>query len=92
MTDSAQEPATEAALRGKTIAFLVANEGVEQVELTEPWEAVRRAGGPCLGHPDDVGGFDRTIRFNSWSEARTSVHGGPSAASTRSSARRGAGR
>ena len=28
-------------LKGKTIAFLVANEGVEQVELTRPWEAVR---------------------------------------------------
>ncbi|OLE38727.1 MAG: protease [Actinobacteria bacterium 13_1_20CM_3_68_9] len=31
-------------LRGKRIAFLVANEGVEQVELTRPWEAVREAG------------------------------------------------
>jgi protease I len=31
-------------LRGKRIAFLVANEGVEQVELTEPLEAVRAAG------------------------------------------------
>jgi protease I len=32
-------------LDGKTIAFLVANEGVEQVELTEPWKAVEEAGG-----------------------------------------------
>jgi protease I len=32
-------------LAGKTIAFLVANEGVEQVELTKPWEAVKEAGG-----------------------------------------------
>jgi protease I len=32
-------------LQGKTVAFLVANEGVEQVELTEPWQAVRDAGG-----------------------------------------------
>ncbi|MFF4623726.1 type 1 glutamine amidotransferase domain-containing protein [Nonomuraea jabiensis] len=32
-------------LDGKTIAFLVAPEGVEQVELTEPWKAVRQAGG-----------------------------------------------
>jgi protease I len=32
-------------LSGKKIAFLVANEGVEQVELTEPWQAVERAGG-----------------------------------------------
>jgi protease I len=33
------------ALTGKTIAFLVAPEGVEQVELTEPWKAVEAAGG-----------------------------------------------
>src|SRR3954447_19699632 len=32
-------------LNGKTIAFLVAPEGIEQVELTEPWAAVERAGG-----------------------------------------------
>jgi protease I len=31
-------------LEGKTIAFL-ATEGVEQVELTEPWSAVEQAGG-----------------------------------------------
>ncbi|MFI6789897.1 type 1 glutamine amidotransferase domain-containing protein [Nonomuraea sp. NPDC050383] len=30
---------------GKTIAFLVAPEGVEEVELTEPWKAVTQAGG-----------------------------------------------
>ncbi|MFI0371666.1 type 1 glutamine amidotransferase domain-containing protein [Actinomadura sp. 1N219] len=32
-------------LQGKTIAFLCAPEGTEQVELTEPWAAVERAGG-----------------------------------------------
>ena len=32
-------------LDGKKIAFLVAPEGVEQVELTEPWKAVEQAGG-----------------------------------------------
>jgi protease I len=32
-------------IQGKTIAFLVAPEGVEQVELTEPWRAVEQAGG-----------------------------------------------
>jgi protease I len=32
-------------LQGKKIAFLVAPEGVEQVELTEPWDTVRNAGG-----------------------------------------------
>jgi protease I len=31
-------------LQGKRIAFVVANEGVEQVELTEPLAAVREAG------------------------------------------------
>jgi len=32
-------------LDGKRIAFLVAPEGMEQVELTEPWKAVEEAGG-----------------------------------------------
>ncbi|AMO61731.1 intracellular protease, PfpI family [Mycolicibacterium phlei] len=32
-------------LNGSKIAFLVAPEGVEQVELTEPWKAVEAAGG-----------------------------------------------
>jgi deglycase len=32
-------------LSGKTIAFLVAPEGIEQAELTEPWKAVQDAGG-----------------------------------------------
>ena len=32
-------------IHGKRVAFLVANEGVEQVELTRPWEAVEAAGG-----------------------------------------------
>jgi len=34
-----------ASLTGKTIAFLVAPEGVEEVELTEPWKAIEKAGG-----------------------------------------------
>ncbi|MHB1583932.1 MAG: type 1 glutamine amidotransferase domain-containing protein [Acidimicrobiales bacterium] len=32
-------------LAGKRIAFVIANEGVERVELTEPWKAVEEAGG-----------------------------------------------
>jgi protease I len=32
-------------LSGRTIAFLIAAEGAEQVELTEPWQAVKAAGG-----------------------------------------------
>ncbi len=39
-------------LSGKSVVFLVANEGVEQVELTRPWEAVKEAGGrPVLAAP-----------------------------------------
>jgi protease I len=42
-----------AELQGKTVAFLVANEGIEQVELTEPWQAVEQAGGtPKLIAPE----------------------------------------
>jgi protease I len=44
VTDETEE-ADMASLNGKTIAFLVAPEGVEQVELTEPWAAVEKAGG-----------------------------------------------
>ena len=40
-------------LNGQKVAFLVANEGVEQVELTDPWQAVEEAGGePVLLAPD----------------------------------------
>lgn len=40
-------------LTGKRIAFLVANTGVEQDELTSPWDAVKDAGGvPVLIAPD----------------------------------------
>ncbi|ADP84466.1 type 1 glutamine amidotransferase domain-containing protein [Pseudofrankia inefficax] len=35
-------------LTGQRIAFLVAPEGVEQVELTEPWQAVRDADGVAV--------------------------------------------
>lgn len=48
-------------LAGKLIAFLVANEGIEQVELTEPWKAVETAGGtPRLVAPrgGDVQAFN----------------------------------
>ena len=49
-------------LEGKKIAFLVAAEGIEQVELTEPWKAVEDAGGtPVLVAS---GGTDRVQAFN----------------------------
>jgi len=41
-------------ISGKTVAFLTATEGIEQVELTEPWKAVQEAGGtPRLLAPED---------------------------------------
>src|SRR5690606_21713874 len=36
--------AMSAQLRGKRVAVMVANEGVEQVELTRPWDALVEAG------------------------------------------------
>jgi deglycase len=47
-------------LSGKRVAFIVANEGVEQIELTRPWEVVKDAGGhPVLAAPktEDVQAF-----------------------------------
>jgi protease I len=42
-------------LDGRTAAFLIANEGVEQVELTAPWEALLAVGGTPLLLAPDVG-------------------------------------
>jgi len=56
-------------LKGKRIAFLTANEGVEQVELTEPLEAVRGAGGeadllaPEAGEIQAFNHLDKGERF-----------------------------
>lgn len=52
-------------LKNTTIAFVTANEGVEQVELTEPWNAIEQAGGtPVLiaTETGDVQGFDHLDR------------------------------
>jgi protease I len=39
-------------INSRSVAFLMANEGVEQVELTAPWDAVKEAGGkPVLIAP-----------------------------------------
>ena len=64
------------ALNGKRIAFLVANEGVEQVELTDPWEAVRRAGGEPLlvaPRPGRVQAFDHLDRADTFTVDRTTA-------------------
>ena len=42
-------------LQGKKIAFLVANEGIEQVELERPWQAVEEAGGEAVLIAPDPG-------------------------------------
>lgn len=48
-------------LQGKRIAFLVAPEGVEQVELTRPWEAIEGAG----AKPELISTKDGTVQaFN----------------------------
>lgn len=42
------------ALNGKRIAFLVAQEGIEEVEMTKPWQAIEQAGGvPELIAPEE---------------------------------------
>ncbi|MEU8383881.1 type 1 glutamine amidotransferase domain-containing protein [Streptosporangium sp. NPDC048865] len=56
-------------LNGKTIAFLVAPEGIEQVELTEPWQAVKQAGGtPRLISTErgEVQGFNHLDRADTF--------------------------
>src|SRR5918992_3472726 len=60
-------------LEGKTIAFL-ATEGVEQVELTEPWKAVEDAGGsPELLSTDsgEVQAFNHLDKADTFTVDRT---------------------
>jgi protease I len=51
------------------VAFLVANEGIEQVELTQPWDAVEGAGGspqliaPKSGEAQAMNHLDKSDRF-----------------------------
>jgi protease I len=61
-------------LRGKRIAFLVAQEGVEQVELSEPWKAVEQAGGePVLIAPEsgEVQAFEHLDKSKTYSVDET---------------------
>jgi deglycase len=56
-------------LSGTRVAFLTANEGVEQVELTAPWQAVKDAGGtPELIAPEagDVQGFNHVDKADTF--------------------------
>src|ERR1044072_2599824 len=61
-------------LSGKRVAFLVPPEGVEQVELTEPWKAVESAGGtPELLSTDsgEVQAFNHLDKADTFTVDRT---------------------
>jgi len=61
-------------LKGRRIAFLVAPEGAEQVELTEPWKAVEEAGGaPELISTDsgEIQAFNHLDRADTFPVDRT---------------------
>jgi protease I len=63
-----------AELSGKRIAFLVAQEGIEEVELTEPWKAVERAGGtPELVAPEagEVQAFNHLDKASTFAVDKT---------------------
>src|SRR5918994_174200 len=69
-------------LQGKRIAFVVAPEGTEQVELTEPWKAVEDAGGtPELLSPDagEVQAFNHLDKADTFTVDRTVSDADPSA-------------
>jgi protease I len=70
----------ETQLNGKRIAFLVAQEGVEQIELTEPWKAVERAGGsPELIAPEkgEVQGFNHLDKGDTFPAEKTLAEARP---------------
>jgi protease I len=57
-------------LNGVRVAFIVANEGIEEVELTEPWTAVLDAGGspqlvaPKPGEAQAMNHLDKAGKFS----------------------------
>jgi protease I len=68
-------------LNNKRIAFLVAPEGTEQVELTEPWKAVEEAGGtPELISTDDgeIQAFNHLDKADTFTVDRTVADASPS--------------
>jgi protease I len=69
-------PGMADALNGKTIAFLVAQEGIEQVELTDPWKKVEESGGrPILVAPESgtVQAFDHLDAADTFDVDRTTA-------------------
>jgi protease I len=68
-------------LQGKRIAFVVAPEGAEQVELTEPWKAVEEAGGkPELLSTDsgEIQAFNHLDKADTFQVDRTVSEADPS--------------
>ena len=68
-------------LQGKRIAFVVAPEGTEQVELTEPWKAVEAAGGsPELLSTDEgeIQAFNHLDKADTFTVDRTVSEADPS--------------
>ena len=68
-------------LDGKRIAFLVAPEGTEQVELTEPWKAIEEAGGtPELISTEsgEIQAFNHLDKAETFSVDRTAADADPS--------------
>jgi protease I len=72
-------------LHGRRIAFMIANEGAEQVELTKPWQAVMDAGGtpellaPEAGQAQAFNHLDKADTFqvdSAIGEADPSVYDG----------------
>lgn len=70
----------EAQLNGKRIAFLVAQEGIEQVELTEPWKAVESAGASAeliAPHAGEVQAFNHLDKGQKFTVSRTLAEARP---------------
>jgi protease I len=72
---------TSTQLQGRTVAFLVAAEGIEQVELTGPWQAVEQAGGsPRLLSPEagSVQAFNHLDKADTFEVDQTVADADPS--------------
>jgi protease I len=69
-------------LSGAKVAFLMANEGVEQVELTRPWDALTHVGGsPELIAPNrgEVQAFNYLDHGDTFPVGRTTAEIDPAA-------------
>jgi protease I len=68
-------------LNGKRIAFVMANEGVEQVELTEPLKAIQEAGAETdliAPESDDIQAFNHLDKADTFTPDKTIDDADPS--------------